>query len=93
MPVFENQTIRMVVRPTIGGDRVRIRLSNAFGTTPLKIAAAHIALAGQASSIIPGSDRPLTFNGASSASVPPGASLLSDAVDLRAWGPFPLLCG
>src|ERR1051325_9159614 len=36
-PVFENQTIRMVVRTTIGGDRVRVRLSNAFGTAPLKI--------------------------------------------------------
>src|SRR5512133_2767965 len=49
VPVFENQTIRMVVRPTIGGTRVRVRLSNAFGTTPLKIGAAHIARAEQAS--------------------------------------------
>lgn len=80
---FENQTIRMVVRPTIGGDRVRIRLSNAFGTTPLKIGAGHIALAGKASSILPRSDHSLTFSGARSASVPPGASLLSDAVELK----------
>src|SRR3954468_11123177 len=34
-PVFENQTIRMVVRPTIGGERVRVGLSNAYGTAPL----------------------------------------------------------
>ena len=45
-PVFDNQTVRMIVRPTIGGERVRIRLSNAFGTSALKIGAAHIAIAG-----------------------------------------------
>jgi lysophospholipase L1-like esterase len=83
VPAFENQTIRMVVRPTIRGDRVRIRLSNAFGTAPLKIGAARIALAGQASSIVPQSDHALTFNGAASVSVPPGASLLTDAVELK----------
>ena len=43
-PVFENQTIRMVVRPTIGGERLRVRLSNAFGTTATLIGAAHVAL-------------------------------------------------
>ena len=42
--VFDNQTIRMMVRATIGGRRVRIRLSNLFGKTPLRIGAAHIAL-------------------------------------------------
>lgn len=82
-PVFENQTIRMIVRPTIGGERVRIRLSNAFGTTALKIGAAHIALAAQESKIIPGTDHGLTFGGSSSASIPPGAPVLSDAVELR----------
>ena len=58
-PIFENQTIRMVVRPTIGGERVRIRLSNAFGTTTLKIAGAHIALASQDANIVPESDHAL----------------------------------
>lgn len=62
-PVFDNQTIRMVVRPTVGSDRVRIRLSNAFGTTPLRIGTAHIALAAQQSAIVPRSDHALTFGG------------------------------
>ena len=39
-PAFENQTVQMVVRPTLGGERVRIRISNAFGTTALVIGAA-----------------------------------------------------
>ena len=82
-PTFENQTIRMVVRPTIGGARVRIRLSNAFGTTPLKIAAAHIALVSTGASIVPESDHVLTFGGSASVSIPPGAPILSDPVDLK----------
>lgn len=83
IPTFENQTIRMIVRPTIGGDRVRIRFSNTFGATPLKVGAARIALAGQGSSIVAGTDHALTFNGATSANIPSGASLLTDPVDLK----------
>ena len=82
-PVFENQTIRMIVRSTIGGERVRIRLSNAFGTSALKIGAAHISIAAQDSKTVPESDRALTFGGASSITIPPGAPALSDAVDLH----------
>ena len=82
-PVFEDQTIRMVIRATIGGERVRIRLSNAFGPTALNISAAHIALAGQNANVVPESDHALTFGGNRSVSVPPGAPVLSDAVDLK----------
>jgi hypothetical protein len=69
-PVFENQTIRMLVKPTIGGERVRVRLSNAFGSTALPIGAAHIALVAQGAKIVPESDRALTFGGRASVSIP-----------------------
>lgn len=82
-PVFENQTIRMVVRPTIGGERVRIRLSNEFGTAAVTIGAAHVAFAAKAAGIVPESDHPLSFGGRPSVSIPPGAPVLSDPVDLR----------
>lgn len=81
-PVFENQTVRMVVRPTIGGDRVRIRLSNVFGTAALKIGAAHIALATK-TGVLPDSDHAITFGGNGVVSIPPGAPVLSDPVDLK----------
>ena len=81
-PVFENQTIRMVVRPTIGGSRLRIRFSNAFGTTALKIGSAHVALSSKDAGIAPESDRALTFGGRPSVSIPAGAPILSDPVDL-----------
>ena len=80
VPVFDNQTIRMVIRPTIDGNHLRIRLSNAFGTAPLKIGAAQIAIAGKDSALFPNTNRALTFNGAASVNIPAGASMLSDAV-------------
>ena len=82
-PVFENQTIRMVVRPTIGGERVRIRLSNEFGTAALTIGAAHVAFAAKTAGIVPESDHVLYFGGRPSVSIPPGAPVLSDPVDLK----------
>src|SRR5437016_11636999 len=86
-PVFENQTIRMIVRPTIGGERLRIRFSNAFGTTALKIGSAHVALSSKDAAIEPESDRALTFGGRPSVNIPPGAPILSDPVDLTVF-PF-----
>ena len=82
-PVFENQTVRMVIRPTIGGQQLRIRFSNGFGTTALKIGAAHVALASKGAAIVPGSDRALTFGGRPSINIPPGAPMLSDPIDLK----------
>jgi len=82
-PVFENQTIRMVVRPSIGGERVRIRLSNAYGTNALAIGAAHIGITRQEAMIAPESDRALTFGGKASVSIPAGAPIMSDPVDLK----------
>jgi lysophospholipase L1-like esterase len=82
-PVFENQTLRMVIRPTIGGQRLRVRFSNEFGTTALKIGAAHVALTSKGAGIVPDSDHTLTFGGRSSVTVPPGAPVLSDPVDVK----------
>ena len=82
-PVVENQTVRMVVRLTIGGERLRIRFSNAFGTAATVIGAAHVAFVIKGAEIVPESDRVLTFSGKTSVSIPPGAPMLSDPVDLK----------
>lgn len=79
---FDNQTIRMVVRTSIGGRRTRVQLSNAFGATPLKIGAAHIALREKESAIVPASDHALTFGGMPSVTIPPGSEMVSDSVDI-----------
>ncbi len=79
---FNNQTIRMVVNTSIGGRSVRVELANTFGKDPLKIGSAHLALRDHDSAIVPASDRTLTFSGLSAATIPPGASMISDPVDL-----------
>lgn len=80
---FDNQTVRMIVRTTIAGHRARVRLSNAFGTAPLVIGAAHIAIRSSAGAIVPASDRTLTFSGKPSITIPPGALVLSDPAELE----------
>ena len=81
---FTNQTIRMIVPISISGRRVRVHLSNAYGSTPLVVGAAHLGIHAKESAIVPGSDRALTFGGKPGFTIPPGASGLSDAVDFDA---------
>jgi lysophospholipase L1-like esterase len=82
-PSFLNQTIREIVRISVGGGRLRVRLSNEFGAQPLQIGAAHVGISAGGSSVQPGSDRVLTFSGQPSILVPVSAPVLSDPVDLE----------
>jgi lysophospholipase L1-like esterase len=79
---FDHQTVREIVHLSIGGSTVRVRFSNVFGKQSLEIGAAHLALRTSDSAIASSSDRPLTFGGAPSISVPPNAFVLSDPVEL-----------
>jgi lysophospholipase L1-like esterase len=80
--VFDNQTLREIVHTSIASDTVRVRLSNAYGKQTLQIGAAHIALRAKGAAIVDGSDRPLTFGGRATVSIPPNALVLSDPVKL-----------
>jgi lysophospholipase L1-like esterase len=80
---FHDQTVRMVVRVSLGGRRIRVRLSNAHGRGPLLVGAAHVALHGKGSAIVAGSDRVLLFNGKGTVMIPAGAQMVSDAVGLE----------
>jgi len=82
LQTFNNQTLRLIVHTSIGGSQVRIRLSNTFGAMPLRIGEAHIALRQGGAGIMAGSDRTLTFSGARSVVIAPGAPVLSDPVAL-----------
>jgi len=79
---LRNQTVRQIAAVSIGGKKVRVVLSNEYGSKPLVIGAAHIALAGSGAAIVPGSDRALSFDGHPSVTIPPGAPVISDPVDL-----------
>ena len=77
---FTNQTLRLIAHASIGGSRVRVRISNEMGSTPLRIGRASIALRTGGASIA--TPRALSFGGTASVVVPPGAPILSDPVDL-----------
>lgn len=89
IPVLNNdiriagQTVRQIVRTTVGGERVRIVVSNIAGTEPLAIGGAAVALRANGSSIAAGTVRRLTFSGDGAPRVPPGAVLVSDPADLE----------
>ncbi|WP_406050916.1 SGNH/GDSL hydrolase family protein [Kribbella sp. NBC_00889] len=82
-----DQSVRLVVRPTVGGDRIRIRLSNIYGEKTVTVGAATVAKPNKAtpelSDIDPNTLRTLTFGGSGSASMVKGSELLSDPVNLR----------
>jgi lysophospholipase L1-like esterase len=80
---FNGQTIRQIVHVSIGGTRVRVRLSNAYGSGSLRIGAARVGLRSTGASIAAGSDRVLTFNRSESTTIPAGALAISDPVNLR----------
>ncbi len=77
---LNNQTLREIVHLSVGGTEARVILSNVFGTAPLTIGAASIALPDKDAKIVPGSAHALMFNGRSSVTIPAGAVLFSDAV-------------
>src|SRR5450755_1938858 len=83
IPLPNNQTLRQIVHVTVGGDRVRVVLTNAFGAAPLAVGAAHIALRDKDAAIVPASDRVLTFSGRPSFDIPAGAVAVSDPVSLK----------
>src|ERR1035437_404567 len=79
---FNHQTVRMVVHTSIRGNKVRVKLANAFGSGTVAVGAAHVALRSKDSQVLDGSDRVLTFGGKPNCSIGPGMVLLSDPMDL-----------
>jgi lysophospholipase L1-like esterase len=80
-PGFVDSTLRQIVHVSIGGKRLRVRFSNAFGSTALTIPLVHVALAAGGSAIKPESDKAVTFHGQSSVTIPPRALMVSDPVE------------
>ena len=80
---FNNHTLRMMPRVSIGGRILRVRVSNAYGTRPLAVGAAYVGVRGSGPAVVAGSNRRLTFGGESSATIAAGALLISDPVELE----------
>ena len=77
-----NQTLRQIVHTSIGGSKVRVVLSNAYGTAPVEIGGGAIALRDMEASILMATLKTLRFSGSPTATILAGATLVSDPVDL-----------
>jgi lysophospholipase L1-like esterase len=73
-----DRSYRMIVRTSVDGTGMRIRLSNAFGDHPVTFASAYAGLQKQGAELVHGSNRQLTFGGNASVAVPAGETVLSD---------------
>jgi lysophospholipase L1-like esterase len=82
-PGLAGRTIRQIVHVTLGGSRVRLRLSNEFGDGPLTIAAARIDRSTNRDTLAGGAHVSLSFAGRASVTIPAGEAVTSDAVDLE----------
>ena len=81
-PDFADETIRMVVHTTIGGSSVRIKLSDLRSTTPLSVGEVDVATQAQQATAVPGSRHLVTFSHARTVTIPAGAEVFSDPIDM-----------
>ena len=81
----EDSTLREIVHVSIGGSQVRVVFTNEFGTEPLIIGAAQIAVSqgGNTINTVPESSAGLTFGGRTSVTIPPGALVVSDPASIK----------
>lgn len=82
-PGLVDATERMVVRSTLGGRQVRVRLSNAFGDRPVTVNDVFVGLSGGSAEVVAGTNQHLTFAGMSSVTIPAGVEVWSDPVQLQ----------
>jgi lysophospholipase L1-like esterase len=77
-----DRTVRMVVHTTVAGDSVRVRLSNLYGSKPLRIGAVDVAVQGSGGSAVRGSHHAVTFGGSAATTVPVGKEIAGDPLDM-----------
>ena len=85
--LLSKQTLRMIVAPHLGGSRLRVHLSNRFGSSPITLGPVTVGLRGNGPSLASGSERAVTFGGSTRVSIGPGAETVSDPVTLS-FKPF-----
>lgn len=89
-PALTGRTLRMVVQPQVTGSQVRVRLSNAYGSTPMQVGVASAGWSDGGAGVVPGTLAQVSFAGRPDAVVAPGADLVSDPVRLVAEAGRPI---
>ena len=80
---FHDQTIRDIIVPSVGGNRVRLELTNAFGRSPLQVGRVTVAVADLGAGVVAGTIHPVSFGGSASVRIPAGEQVLSDPVGMQ----------
>jgi len=78
-PGLSSNTLRQIVRVSIGGDSLRLRFSNEFSTSPVTFRAVHVAVSASGGVVDATTDRALFFDGKPGVTIPPGTTATSDA--------------
>ncbi|XVU28398.1 SGNH/GDSL hydrolase family protein [Actinoplanes sp. CA-054009] len=79
----DDQTLRMIVQPNAAGTSWRVRLTNEYGTGPVTFRNVAAGLQSSGANLVPGTNRPLSFSGRRSVTIPAGRTVLSDPVSVR----------
>ena len=80
---FDDRTVRDIIFTSVGGDPIRLELTNVFGASPLRVGRVTVAVADLGAAVLPGTIHPVTFGGRASVQIPAGAQVLSDPVAMR----------
>ncbi|HEY2507092.1 MAG TPA: SGNH/GDSL hydrolase family protein [Streptosporangiaceae bacterium] len=80
---FSNQTVRNIIYTSVGGDKLRVQVSNTFGSTPLTVTNVSVGVVLDGAELLPGTSRALTFAGKRSVTIAAGAQVLSDPLSMR----------
>ncbi len=78
-----NQTLRMIVKPDIWSNKIRLRFSNYWGTQPITLGHVMVGLQSYSGNVLPGTNTEVTFDGHESVTIPPGQRVFSDGVLLK----------
>jgi len=81
--IFDHQSVRQVIRLEVGGDRIRVRLTNELGLLPVKVGDVRIARSSPNGVLEAGTGHIITFGGRPDALIPAGKALVSDPVDMK----------
>jgi lysophospholipase L1-like esterase len=83
MTGFHDQTVRDIIVSSVGGNMVRLELTNAFGRSPLQVGRVTVAVADLGAGVVPGTIHPVSFGGSVSVRIPAGEQVLSDPVGMQ----------
>ncbi len=80
IPGLSNSTVRMIVRPTVSGTAIRVKLENTMGQAPVRFARAYIGVLDSSAAVVSGSNVAITFGGRRTLALRPGDGAWSDPI-------------